>query len=112
MGEKLNNISSKINGYGPILRLITPLMTFLIATLLTFILTDVREVKSDLKYFQVSVNTLDKRVAIIESNRFTSQDGSKLIDLIMQKLPPKWLVDKVEDNCQRIKSIESNGRKL
>lgn len=105
----MNKINAAINGYGPALRLITPLLSLLIATLLTLLLTDVREVKLDLKTFQASVNTLDKRVAVIEANRFTAKDGHKLMETIVDKLPPPWLIRKVDDHADRLKYLE-NGR--
>lgn len=102
----MNKLEEKLNGAGPALRIITPLMTFLIATLLTFMVTDIREVKTDLKAFRVNVNTLETRVAVIESNRFTAKDGTAIMKAVVDKLPPKWLLDKVQDHSNRIRGLE------
>jgi hypothetical protein len=51
--------------------------------------------------------SLDKRVAIIENNRFTARDGMLLIDKLDEKadkedVPPSWLLDRIEHLEDRI----------
>lgn len=53
---------------------------------------------------------LEKEIAIIQGNRFTSQDGYNLVETILQKLPPRWLVDQVEKNEARIEALEKRRR--
>ena len=103
------NMMNTINGYGPALRLITPIMTFLIATLAGILLSNMSDLKQDLKLFQKDLLNIDKRVAIIEANRFTASDGQKLTEAIMTKIPPKWLADIVQENKNRITVLENNS---
>ena len=100
------NVAAKMNGWGAPLRIVTPIMTFLITVLVSILLTNVTTVKSDVKEFQHTLAGLDKRVTVIESNRFTSGDAQSMMESVFNKLPPKWLLEQVRDNKERINSIE------
>lgn len=51
---------------------------------------------SILTFILIEVWDLEIRVSRIEANRFTSMDGVKLQTNIMDKLPPTWLLQRVE----------------
>lgn len=51
------------------------------------------------------IASVDKRLAMVEANRFTATDGRRVLQDIMKQLPPKWLVDRVEKNDKRIEKI-------
>lgn len=56
-----------------------------------FLLFQVMSIKSD-------ISGIDKRVAVIEANRFTAEDGVMIWQAISQKadkndVPPKWFLD-------------------
>lgn len=50
------------------------------------------------------------RVARIESSRFTAKDAQQLTEAILTKLPPQWLIDKVEENHKEIKALKAGKR--
>jgi len=77
-------------------------------------------------YIVNKVIDLDRRVSIIEANRFTSTDAYNLVQIINDKLdtklsilrteiPPTWFlnrVDKLEDrilSLERVNGIKSDG---
>jgi len=58
----------KMNGWGVIFRFITPLMVFIIAGMMTYILNDIREMKISLNnHLQHDVADIRERIARIET---------------------------------------------
>lgn len=53
--------------------------------------------------FGASLNT---RVTVIESNRFTAGDAAKLREKILQELPPSWLREDLAEIKERLKRLE------
>ncbi len=46
---------------------------------------------------QATVLAHDKHLAVIEATRFTAQDGRSLLDTIMERTPPDWLREDIQE---------------
>ena len=94
----------KLNGFGSLFRLITPTLIAVIGTLILTGQNDVKTKLSDLNshfinhlaHHQDLEVGYEKRITTIEGNRFTDEDGRKLEERIMNKVPPEWLIDRIE----------------
>lgn len=107
-------LTEKINGFGSLFRLITPILLTIIGTL---IIGGQNELKKEIEGLKTHfVNHLmhhqdlevgyEKRITAIENTRFTFKDGDNLHQLIKKELPPKWLVDKVECLDTEVKELK------
>jgi hypothetical protein len=50
---------------------------------------------------------INARVSAIESNRFTAKDAQQMMELMLEKLPPQWLIERVKENGQEIDFIKN-----
>ena len=50
--------------------------------------------------------TLEKRVTVIESNRFTNQMASEMEARLSSKFPPDWLKEDVTEIKDRLRRLE------
>ena len=89
-------------GLTPLLLMLLTLMSGITGTLLTWGINDIR---ADIRNISDKVVDHDIRLATIEANRFTSSDANNLVNIILDQLPPKWLVDKVNKNEEKIDKI-------
>ena len=52
------------------------------------------------------VVAFERRLAVMEGNRFTSRDGVELWNRIQSNYPPKWLMERLSRGENRIQRIE------
>ena len=102
----MKNLEERINGYGPVLRLITPVFTVTISVLVTIMLfimlgmsrrierLDLHFTNHLMHHQDLEVGYAD-RLAKIEGNRFTDKDAALLETRIMTRVPPKWVQEKL-----------------
>ena len=105
----LQQTVDKINGYGSLLRLVTPVLVTICIFLLGWMLTDIRGLNNHftnhLMHHQDLEVGYEKRLTTIENTRFTYKDGEQLVEVIKKQLPPKWLTDKVMNMENKIEVI-------
>lgn len=72
---------------------------------------EVAAVKGVLELAGAQLSELNTRVAVIEGNRFTTDDGKELWKALAERplrgdVPPKWFVDRVDKLEARLEGIE------
>lgn len=107
---RMEELEKMINGYGTVLRIITPLMTVIISVLVTIMLFIVANMNARLEKLDAHFTNhlmhhqdlevgYERRLTAIEGNSFTDKDARALEVRIKNEhdaaFPPKWLVEKV-----------------
>ncbi len=119
----MNEITkSKIEGFGSLFRIITPILLTIIGTTIIGGQSELKKEISGLKthfvnhlmHHQDLEVGYERRITKIEETRFTSKDGEKLEKKIRESLPPKWLIDKVntvDEKCSELRLDLKSYRK-
>jgi hypothetical protein len=97
-------LKDKLNGYGVVLRFVTPFMVSFFGALITF---GVNSISGKLTTIQLHFTNhlahhqdleigYERRLTQIEATRFTEKDGAVLEEKIKAQYPPRWLLDRIE----------------
>lgn len=98
-------LEEKLNGYSVLFRFITPILIVMVGFFLKFGINRIfdkldlldEHFTNHLEHHQDLEVGYERRLTYLENTKFTYQDGKNLEADIMNKLPPKWLVNDVED---------------
>lgn len=123
-------IEDRLNGYGPVLRIVTPVLCMCITLLTTVMLFVLSGIGKNINGVETSVKVLDAhftnhlmhhqdlevgyadRLAKIETSRFTDKDGQALEERITKKIPPRWVIDKIKAIDRKLDNLIEKVGKL
>lgn len=99
----LQQTVDKINGYGSLLRLVTPVLVTLSIFMLGWVLTDVRGLNNHftnhLMHHQDLEVGYERRITVIESNRFTDEDGRRIANRLSAE------IDKTNEGLEQTRRV-------
>ena len=110
----IQTLQDKINGFGSLFRLITPVLLTIIGTLIIGGQTTLKKEIEDLKthftnhlmHHQDLEVGYEKRLTSVENTAFTKKEASYMCEKIKDGCPPKWVEKKLTELEKDIKCLE------